>query len=296
MTTALRWSVRFLIVIFLTGSSLLKAEPISVTDDAKNIITLSGPVRRIISLAPALTEIIYHVGGGNRLVGTVEHSDYPAAARNIQRIGAHDRFDFEAILALRPDLILAWASGNPADQLNRLEKLGLLVYRAEPGTLERLAATIQQIGKVVGRPQHGLARSQELLTEANNIRQQFAHRENLTVFYQVWHDPIITLNGKHIVSQMLRICGATNLFSDLSDIAPVVSLESVIKRNPDAIVVGGPPSGAPKWLDNWKAWSHITAVAHGHLFSVNADLLHRHSPRIILGLRELCETLDQARQ
>lgn len=134
------------------------------------------------------------------------------------------------------------------------------------------------------------------MIEANNIRQKFSRKENLNVFYQVWHDPIITLNGKHIVSQMLRSCGTTNIFSDLPDIAPVVSLESVIKRNPDAIVVGGTPIGTPKWLHNWTAWGHITAVARGHLFSVNADLLHRHSPRIILGLRELCETLDQARQ
>ena len=280
----------------LMASSQLKAEPISIIDDAGNTITLSGPVHRVISLAPALTEIIYHVGGGNRLVGTVEHSDYPAAARNIQRIGAHDRFDFETILALQPDLILAWASGNPANQLNRLEKLGLLVYRAEPGTLESLASTIQQIGKVVGNAHEGVARSQELLIKANGIKQEFSHRQNLTVFYQVWHDPIITLNGNHIVSQMLGSCGATNLFSDLPDIAPVVSLESVIKRNPEVIVVGGTPEGAPKWLKNWEAWSHITAVARGHLYSVNADLLHRHSPRIILGLRKLCETLDQARQ
>jgi len=282
--------------MILMTSSQLKAESISVTDDAGNTITLSGPVHRVISLAPALTEIIYHVGGGNRLVGTVEHSDYPAAARNIQRIGAHDRFDFETILALQPDLILAWASGNPANQLSRLEKLGLLIYRAEPGTLESLASTIQQIGKVVGKADEGVARSQELLIQANGIKQEFSHRQNLTVFYQVWHDPIITLNGNHIVSQMLRSCGATNLFSDLPDIAPVVSLESVIKRNPEVIVVGGTPEGAPKWLKNWEAWSHITAVARGHLYSVNADLLHRHSPRIILGLRKLCETLDQARQ
>ena len=149
---------------------------------------------------------------------------------------------------------------------------------------------------MIGRAQEGLARSQELLIEANGIKQEFGHRQNLTVFYQVWHDPIITLNGKHIVSQMLHSCGATNLFSDLPDIAPVVSLESVIKRNPEVIVVGGTPNGAPKWLKNWETWSHITAVARGHLFSVNADLLHRHSPRIILGLRELCEILDQARQ
>ena len=280
----------------LMASSQLKAEPISIIDDAGNTITLSGPVHRVISLAPALTEIIYHVGGGNRLVGTVEHSDYPAVARNIHRVGAHDRFDFETILALQPDLILAWASGNPANQLSRLEKLGLLVYRAEPGTLESLASTIQQIGKVVGNAHEGVARSQELLIKANGIKQEFSHRQNLTVFYQVWHDPIITLNGNHIVSQLLRSCGATNLFSDLPDIAPVVSLESVIKRNPEVIVVGGTPDGAPKWLKNWETWAHLTAVDRGHLFSVNADLLHRHSPRIILGLRELCETLDQARQ
>ncbi|MCH2485719.1 MAG: helical backbone metal receptor, partial [Gammaproteobacteria bacterium] len=176
------------------ASSQLKAEPISIIDDAGNTITLSGPVHRVISLAPALTEIIYHVGGGNRLVGTVEHSDYPAAARNIQRIGAHDRFDFETILALQPDLILAWASGNPANQLSRLEKLGLLVYRAEPGTLESLASTIQQIGKVVGNAHEGVARSLGRVITANGLKQEFSHRQNLTVVDQVWHEPIITLN------------------------------------------------------------------------------------------------------
>jgi len=296
MSTILSWSVKLLVVMILVCASQLKAEPISVTDDIGNVITLSGPVHRAISLAPALTEIVYHVGGGNSLVGTVEHSDYPAAARKIQRIGAHDRLDFETILKLQPDLILAWASGNPSDQLNRLEKLGLIVYRAEPSTLEGLATTIRKIGKVVGRAQEGLARSQELLIEANRIKQEFGHRKNLTVFYQVWHEPIITLNGNHIVSQLLRSCGATNLFSDLPDIAPVVSLESVIKRNPEVIVVGGTPDGAPEWLKKWEAWGDITAVARGHLFSVSADLLHRHSPRIILGLRKLCETLEQARQ
>ena len=269
---------------------------VSVTDDAGERIMLSGPARRIVTLAPALAEILFHVGGGQYLVGTVDHSDYPEAAQQVQRIGSHDRFDFESILQLEPDLVLAWESGNPGSQVRRLEQLGLTVYRSEPDTLDSLAATILNIATLIGRPDTGTRLAHRFHQEAEAIQERHKGRSRLRVFYQVWHDPLITLNGQHLVSKMLVGCGASNVFADLPDIAPVVTLESVLSRNPQVIIVGGTATGAPAWLSDWQRWRDIDAVRHHRLYTVNADLLHRHSPRVLDGMRELCDVIERARQ
>ena len=282
--------------LLFASLATVNAAEISVTDDAGEQITLARPARRIISLAPALTEILYHVGGGQHLVGTVDHSDYPKAARQVERIGSHDRFDFESILRLQPDLVLAWESGNPSNQVRRLEQLGLKVYRAEPGTLDRLASTILRVGALIGQLEVATLLTHQFQREAKAIQQRYSRRRRLSVFYQVWHDPLITLNGKHLVSEMLEDCGASNVFSDLPDIAPVVTLESVLSRNPQVIIAGGTAKGAPAWLNNWQTWSHIDAVQHNRLYTVNADLLHRYSPRVLDGMRELCDVIEQARR
>ncbi len=284
-----------IIVLLFAWVGLAWPGEVSVVDDTGNTVTLPGPARRVISLAPDLTEILFHLGGGHLLVGAVEHSDFPEAAQQVPRIGSHNRFDFETILRLQPDLVLAWASGNPAELVKRLEQLGLTVYRAEPITLDELATTLARVGTLVGRAQVSATLASAFRSEAAAIQQHYQQRPVLSVFYQVWHQPLITLNGKHLVSRLLVHCGASNVFSDLPDIAPVVSRESVIARNPQIIIAGGTTAGAPAWLDDWQTWDKIDAVAAGHLFSVNADLLHRHSPRVLEGMRELCEIIDRAR-
>ena len=265
-------------------------------DDTHARVQLDGPAQRIISLAPDLTEILFIIGAGERVVGTVDHSDYPPAALQVPRVGSHNRFDFETIIRLQPDLILAWESGNPTALVTRLEQLGLTVYRAEPATLALIASTLVRIGKLTGNEKTAEPLASQLLEETESIRKHFQHKKLMRVFYQVWHDPLITLNGNHLVSRLLEDCGARNVFADLPDIAPTVSRESVIGRNPAVIIAGGIAGESNQGLDQWANWDQVDAVANGRLYIVNSDHLHRHSPRILEGMRELCQVIDRARE
>jgi iron complex transport system substrate-binding protein len=290
-------SICTLLSVLLSGW-LIQADAgnLQVMDDTHARVQLDGPAQRIISLAPDLTEILFIIGAGERVVGTVDHSDYPPAALQVPRVGSHNRFDFETILRLQPDLILAWESGNPTALVTRLEQLGLTVYRAEPATLALIASTLVRIGKLTGNDKTANRLAGQFLEETESIRKHFQHKKLMRVFYQVWHDPLITLNGNHLVSRLLEDCGARNVFADLPDIAPMVSRESVIGRNPAVIIVGGIAGESNQGLDQWANWDQVDAVANGRLYIVNSDHLHRHSPRILEGMRELCQVIDRARE
>ena len=286
-----------LLIILLSGWFIqADAAPVQVLDDTQAQIQLNAPAQRIISLAPNLTEILFFIGAGDRVVGTVDHSDYPPAALQVPRVGSHSRFDFETILRMQPDLILAWESGNPAALVTRLEQLGLTVYRAEPATLALIASTLVRIGKLTGNEKTANRLAGQFLEETKSIRNTFHRKKLIRVFYQVWHNPLITLNGDHLVSRLLEDCGARNVFANLPDIAPTVSRESVISRNPTAIIAGDGTGGSHQALDHWANWNQVDAVANGRLYIVNSDHLHRHSPRILKGMRELCRIIDRARE
>ncbi|MBT3262964.1 MAG: cobalamin-binding protein [Acidiferrobacteraceae bacterium] len=290
-------SICALLSVLLSGWFIqADAQRVQALDDTHAQIRLSTPAQRIISLAPNLTEILFFIGAGDRVVGTVDHSDYPPAALQVPRVGSHSRFDFETILRLQPDLILAWESGNPAALVTRLEQLGLTVYRAEPATLALIASTLVRIGKLTGNDKTANRLAGQFLEEAESIRKTFYRKKLIRVFYQVWHDPLITLNGDHLVSRLLEDCGAHNVFADLPDIAPTVSRESIISRNPAAIIAGDGTGGSHRALDHWANWDQVDAVANGRLYIVNSDHLHRHSPRILEGMRELCQVIDRARR
>jgi iron complex transport system substrate-binding protein len=153
-----------------------------------------------------------------------------------------------------------------------------------------------RIGKLTGNDKTANRLAGQFLEEAESIRKTFHRKKLIRVFYQVWHNPLITLNGDHLVSRLLEDCGARNVFANLSDIAPTVSRESVISRNPAAIIAGDGTGGSHRALDHWANWDQVDAVANGRLYIVNSDHLHRHSPRILEGMRELCQVIDRARR
>ena len=268
---------------------------VSALDDTGRTITLSKPATRIISMAPNLTEILFHIEAGSKIVGVVEYSDFPAEALDIPKIGASHQFDIEAILALQPDLIVAWESGNPTDDLAKLEQLGLPIFRTEPRTLNDIATLLQRLGKLTGHSTISDVLAATFLEGTASIREAYQQRKNITVLYQIWSDPIYTLNGEHLISRLIEHCGGTNIFFDLETLAPVVSTESVIERNPDVIIAGGYGGVAPEWLSAWNQWSSIKAVKSKDLYTIDADQISRMGPRILQGLQELCQAIDQAR-
>jgi iron complex transport system substrate-binding protein len=272
---------------------------ITVTDDNGAAVTLAAPAQRVISLAPHVTELIYAAGGGSRLVGAVSYSDYPPEAKQIPRVGDNKALDLERIAALKPDLIVVWRHGNAQAELERLRELHIPMFFSEPHKLDDVALTLTKLGTLLGTSSTADAAASHYRHDIANLRAQYANRPPVSVFYQVWDQPLMTLNGTHMVSDMIALCGGRNVFAKLQPRVPTVSTEAVLAANPEAIVTASvgatkPDTPLPQ-LDRWRAWPSLKAVARNNLFAIDGDLIDRPTPRLVQGAAQLCEDLDVAR-
>ena len=283
-------------LLTLTPNIAPGTEAITVVDDIGRTVALERPATRIVSLAPHVTENLFAAGIGHRVIGAVNYSDYPEEARSIPAVGGYDNFDIETILALEPDLVVAWKEGNQYQQVERLMKLGLTVFVNEPSRLEDVAADITRFGILGGRENEARAIAQEYIAELSRLRNRYSGLEKVTVFYQVWPNPLITVTDRQIIGNVIRLCGGSNIFAGLGTPTPQVGKEAVLTENPDTIIASGMNEARPDWLDEWKQWSFLNAARYGNLFFIDPDIIQRHSPRILLGMRQLCETLEQARK
>lgn len=277
-------------------SQALPKQPISVTDFSGRIVSVKQPVKRIIALAPHITENVFSAGAGDLLVGTVSFSDYPEAAKNIQQVGSPHSFSIETVVDLAPDLVIVWSSGVSAKVSKKLIDLGLTVYMDEPRVLEDVAKSINDIGLLSGRAKISQQASATFLQHLQQLKQQYSQRRPVSMFYQIWNKPLMTLNGQHIISDVMRLCGGHNVFSEAIAIAPKINVESVIARNPEMILASGMGAVRPEWLDDWRQWTSLQAVNNQHLFFIHPDLLQRHTVRILQGADILCSQLEQVRQ
>lgn len=268
---------------------------ISVVDDAGRTVTLARPAQRVIALAPHVTELLYAAGGGARLVGAVNYSDYPAAARRLPQVGSYDKIDVERLLALKPDLIVVWHSGNPVRQIAQLERLGIPVFHSEPRRLEQVGANLLRLGQLLGTEPVARRAAHDFQSRIDALRTRYAGRPPVTVFYQVWDRPLYTLNDEHIASDMVRLCGGRNLFGAVKTIAPEVGVEAVIEADPEVILVGKRDDPKDPGGKMWLAYKGMTAVKRHNLFAIDGDLSNRAGPRMADGAAQLCALLEQAR-
>ena len=268
---------------------------ISVVDDAGHRVTLVAPAKRIISLSPHVTELLYAAGAGEYIVGAVSYSDYPAAAKKLPRVGSYNAFDLEAIVALQPDLIVAWQSANPAAALEKLQALSIPVFFSEPRQLEDVAGNLERLGKLTASEAIANAASTVFRHKLLELRNRYRAVRAVSVFYQVWHRPLMTVNGEHIISQVIELCGGRNVFAGLPVLAPKISLEAVLREDPEVIVAGNSALNHPDWKDDWRRWPALQAVKNNHLFYVNPDIIQRHTPRILQGAEALCKQIETAR-
>ncbi len=256
-------------------------------------IGASTPAQRIISLAPSLTELTFDAGAGARLVGTVEFSDRPAAAQQIPRVGDAFRVDFERVLALRPDLVLAWESGTPERVITRLRELGLNVQVIRTYRIEEIAAAVRTLGMLTGLDAVAQRAATQFEQEIAALRSEYGARPPLEVFLQVNSAPLYTVNSRQIMSEALALCGGRNVFADLDQLAPEVSTEAVLARNPQVIItveIKGDAAGT------WSKWGGVAAVRSGNLYDLPPDDLARPTTSVARGARQLCQTLERARQ
>ena len=269
---------------------------IILTDDAGRTVTLPAAAQRIVSLAPHVTELLFAAGAGDRVVGVVAYSDYPEAAKSLPQVGGYTQLDLEAVAALRPDLVVAWQSGNREGHLARLEALGIPVYVNEPRNLDGVAHSLAQFGRLAGTEAAAEGATSAFRARHAELSTRYASRPKVRTFYQIWDRPLMTINDEHLIADVIRLCGGENVFGDLSQLAPTISVEAVLAANPEAIVASGMGESRPEWLDQWSRWTQLEAVARDNLFFIRPDHIQRHTPRILDGATRLCEQLEQARQ
>lgn len=268
---------------------------ITVRDDNGDTVVLQQPARRVVSLAPHVTELLFAAGGGARIVGNVKFSDYPPAARTIAQVGDNRQVDFERVLALKPDLLVVWRHNSSMRQMAQLRQLGIPLYYSEPQKLDDIPDTVLRLGQLLGTEKQARQSAAELRQQLAKLAAQARNRSLVRVFYQVWDKPLYTLNGQHIINDAIRLCGGENVFARLPAPAPTVNVEAVLLENPEVVISGAMRTQSGTGLELWKAYPTLLAVRRGNLFAIDGDLLNRSGPRIIAGAAALCEKLDEAR-
>lgn len=266
---------------------------VTVTDDAGHKLSLAAPAHRIVSLAPHATELLYAAGAGAFVVGVSQYSDYPPPARQVASVGGVAALDLERLIALKPDLVVAWGSGNSASQVARLRQLGIPVFESEPRDFATVATSLERLAQLAGTDTIGGAAAAAFRARRAALAARYRRRPTVRVFYQIWNKPLMTLNDRTLAAAALRLCGAQNIFGQLPQLVPSVSREAVLAADPEAIVSADAPGQAD--FSDWKRLPQMTAVTRNNLFSVDANLLTRGGPRILDGTEALCRQLELAR-
>jgi len=286
---------RSVLVLLLACLCSSQGWAITVQDFAGRQVTLSRPAQRIVALAPHIVENLYSAGAGDRLVGVVSYSNYPAQAADIPKVGSYNAFSLEQIVALQPDLVVMWGSGNGMQTLAQLEELGIPVYVSELRQLPDVSHSIRRLGQLAGTVAASEREARRIENELSTLADRYKNRRQVGVFYQIWNEPLQTVNGEHLISELITLCGGRNIFGDAGPLAPRVSIESVLLRDPDAIVAGGMGTARPEWLDQWHKYPSLQAVSGDALFFINPDLVQRPTARVVLGAQQLCLQLEQVR-
>ena len=250
---------------------------------------------RIISLSPHITELLFAAGAGGRIVGVDDASDYPPAVAGIARVGEPSALDVEGLLRLKPTLIVLWDSGTPARRKAELQRLNLRLYVTDQHHLDDIGTALLEFGRLAGTEPVAAAAARRYRDELADLRARYAARPRLKVFYQVWDRPLYTLSGTHLVSEVLSLCGGDNVFADLTTLAPAIDREAVLTRNPDVILIATGGAEGVRQRADWDRFGYIRAVRNHLVFTVDPSLVGRMAPRILQGVREVCDLLDAAR-
>lgn len=252
--------------------------------------------QRIISLAPHITEMLYSIGVGDRIVATMSHSDFPEAAKKLPIVGNYARLNIEKIMAYEPDLIIAWKTGNPSDDLARLTTLGFTIVYSDPKTLTDVAKEIKHLGKYTATVKKAAFIAEQYQFELNALRATYSKKAPVNVFYELWSHPLTTISQNAWPQQHLNICGANNPFSKGLADYPQIGLEQVLAAKPQLIIQPISNGEPNKNTVNWRQWQNIPAVKHNQIIMPNSDTLHRMTPRLLPELKKLCEKIDETRQ
>jgi iron complex transport system substrate-binding protein len=239
---------------------------------------------------------MFAAGAGHKVVAVVSYSDYPLAALTLPSVGSHTRVDMEALMALQPDLVVTWVTGNPPAQVELLQELGIPTFAIEPRTFEGVSNVIERLSTLAGTETEGFAEAERFRSGIATLTAQYRDVDPVPVFYQVWEKPLMTVNNEHLIGKVLKLCGGVNVFGDMQRLIPRISAEVVLQADPDAILTGSVDGISDDQLDEWKKYAGLTAVEKNNLFFVPASPISRPSPRLLDAIQTVCEKLGKARE
>jgi iron complex transport system substrate-binding protein len=285
-----------MLALLATCLSFAAGAEVRVTDDAGQPVVLVAPARRVISLSPHLTELAYAAGGGDTLVGVIRYSDFPPAAKSVPLVGDAHAIDFERILQLKPDLVLTWGSGLNERHKARLRSLGLSVYESEIRRAQGIPDTLRRLGALLGHADAAEAAAHRFEAQWRLLAERYQGKPAVRVFWQLWHEPLMTINREHLISEAIRTCGGVNVFADLPLLTPSVSWEAALAADPQLIATSGRQLDAARDFAAWQRVTRNFGTARQPSFaSIDGDLIGRMGPRFADGAAQLCEAIDRAR-
>jgi iron complex transport system substrate-binding protein len=287
--------MRIIVVLLLAAARAAVADVSAIDTDGQRI-SLAAPAERIVSLAPHVTEQLFAIGAGAKIVAASEYSDYPPEARALPRVANSAGVNLEAVLALKPDLVVAWRLESITPALKRLDALGFTIFYDEPHRLAQIGDMLEALGELTGKAANAKRLSAALRKELARLDATYRARRPVSIFYQISDHPLMTLSGKHFVSDAIELCGGRNVFADLPIIAPVVNVEAVLAADPEAIVTARLDPADTTWQAAWRRFPGLRAVRAGNLVAVPMNEMHRHGPRAIAATARLCELLDEVRR
>ena len=290
-----RWPLLFAFTWMIALVAMHARADIRVVDDSGQTIVLKAAARRIISLAPHTTEMLFYAGAGDRIVGTVRYADFPEAARKIPRVGDSVLLDMERIVSLRPDLIVVWLHGNSENQVTKLRALNIPIFYSEPRKLTDISDSLVRLGQLAGTEPVARQAALDFTVRMNELGKRYSQRPTVALFYQVWKKPLLTINGGQIISDVIRLCGGRNIFADARLLVPTVDIEAVVEANPEAIVTTQAETEGEDAFDVWRKLANLRATEQNNLILLDSESISRHSPRILDGATLLCQALETVR-
>lgn len=285
----------FLPVFYIVTLSTPVLAQIQVQDDSGQTVILKQPARKVISLSPGLTELIYAAGGAEQIKAVVSYSDFPEQAKKLPQVGSYNTLDIEKILILQPDLVIAWKSGNPKHQIKQLKKLGLTVYISEPKDFMDIPVTLKIFGQLMATETIAEQNADKFIKQFDQLRHTYQKNNNKAAkrtFIQIWNNPIMSVNGHHLISKVITFCGGNNIFAQTKGLTSSPSIESILAQDPEIIIATGMADTSQTWLNRWQQWPFLSAVKNHRLYAVNPDHLVRHTPRILQGIKAVCQLIN----
>lgn len=268
---------------------------VRVRDDGGRDVVLTAHAQRVISLGPHLTELAYAAGGGGAIVGTIRYSDFPEAAKLLPVVGDAHAIDFERIVQLKPDLVLVWGSGLNERHKARLRSLGLNIYESEIRQAQGIPDTLRRLGALLGQGVVAEAAARRFEVQWHALAERHRGKAPVRVFWQLWHEPLMTINREHLISEAMRACGGVNIFADLPLLTPSVSWEAAIPADPQLIVGSGRNEDVGRDFAAWQRFTTVSAVKQQRFAAIDGNLIGRMGPRFVEGAAGLCDAIERAR-